>query len=322
MHIVNESSQFSSPGALEFNIPTFTTSTTTTATTNNKTALSTGTAPSLSDFSPPAMGHTAGRQDNLSSRSQHLNRTSSQAEAENNVCGCLKYHADLLCRLGELKHNNRPLSLDTALMSVQQALMPWKSLNQCSVCERDDDQVVLILSAMTIRAVLQILQRFCAEIAHPMGQGTSDAGARISSFDHMFDGGRLTIGKYEVTSEEQTLVTYLLILRALSKIRSAVVSLKTKLDKGASRQQRATNSRSKDGRSNAIGNDKTDILNDRPNGREKIEVPSSLPNTVPVIENAGCMQILLRNIDATVDAVAKAIPKASLSQLSHTNLSA
>jgi len=93
----------------------------------------------------------------------------------------------------------------------------------------------LIFSAMTIRTVLALLQRFCAESMYPH---ISDEWPTIPSSEQLPDGSQISIGKYKTSAEEQGLVTSMLITRALSNIRSALVSLKIKLDR-SSRQIKA-----------------------------------------------------------------------------------
>lgn len=255
---------------------------------------------------------------------------------KSNACDCLQHHADLLCRLGQLKKSND--SLDIALMFVQQAMVPWKCLSQCTVCERDDDQGTLILSAMTIRAVLHLLQRACADlIESSSSDGPSDSNGSGSSssspgpFDQLSENSRLMMGRYEATVEEQSLVSYILILQALSKIRSAIVSLKSKLDKTSRHQHGDTNTntepQSKDGRSteNNANENKSGTTNS-PEQEHAETSPLRLEKggngsdgDASCYQDVGCMHTLLRSLDATVEVVGKAIPRTSFSSLSQTN---
>jgi hypothetical protein len=116
--------------------------------------------------------------------------------------------------------------------------------------------------------------------------------------------------------EEQSLVTSLLITRALSNIRSVLVSLKIKLDR-STRRIKADYLKRKNG-GDAIGtaeNDSDNLFY----GNNQEEVPSTISNVVPGGEEGGCIQILLRSLDATVEEIGKAVPKTSFSVSSQTN---
>ncbi|EED16355.1 C6 finger domain protein GliZ-like, putative [Talaromyces stipitatus ATCC 10500] len=224
-----------------------------------------------------------------------------------NTCSCLQDHADLLCRLGELENSNGSLSVDVTLMCVQQALVPWKQLSQCKICNNDDDQGVLILSAMTIRAVLRRLQRLCAAIVLSNDDPShNDTNFLLS----LSDGGRLVMGKYEVPFGEQIVVTYLLISYSLAKIRFAVLSLKSKLGHAPARakenfennnQPSATYDANKPAVDAGRGADTTHFSS------------SSIPAIASASEDTGCMHAMLRGLDATVEAVGKALQKANIS---------
>ncbi|KAF3405240.1 C6 finger domain transcription factor gliZ [Talaromyces pinophilus] len=220
---------------------------------------------------------------------------------QTNACNCVKDHADLLCRLGELENSNGSLAVDVILMCVQQALGPWKQLSQCKICENDDDQGVLILSAMTIRAVLRRLQRLCAAIVLSDEEPShNDTNVLLG----LSDGGRLVMGKYEVPLGEQIVVTYLLISYSLSKIRFAILSLKSKLERAPAR---AKESSERNNPANA-----TYDGNKVAGGSGRVS-SSSIPSLAPSSEDTGCMHVMIRGLDATVEAVGKALQGANIS---------
>jgi hypothetical protein len=225
----------------------------------------------------------------------------------------MTHHATLLVQLSNLKNDKSSLPLDDVLMSVQQALTPWNHINQCAVCESDDDQGVLIFSVMTIRTVLALLQRFCAESIYP---NISDERSAIPSSEQLPDGSQVAIGKYKASPQEQSLVTSLLITRALSNIRSVLVSLKTKLDR-STRRIKANYLKGKNEGKNG-GKATNTAENDSDQEGERAEVPSTVSNVVPGGEEGGCVQILLRSLDATVEEIGKAMPK-NFSVTSQTN---
>lgn len=123
-------------------------------------------------------------------------------------CDCLQRHADLLCRLKELWQRRTPPPIDVALSGVHQVLAPWKDFVQCQVCDGDDDHEVLLLSTMSLRAVLRLLQSICSE------QGGASPG--------------LSVGNFEITGEERILVFNLLLSKTLDKVQFAIESLKAR----------------------------------------------------------------------------------------------
>lgn len=218
-----------------------------------------------------------------------------------NACNCVKDHADLLCRLGELENSNGSLSVDVTLMCVQQALGPWKELSQCKICENDDDQGVLILSAMTIRAVLRRLQRLCAAIVLADEEPSHNNNNVLLGLS---DGGRLVMGKYEVPFGEQIVVTYLLISYSLAKIRFAILSLKSKLEHTPARAKEISE------RNNQVN---STYDGNKVAGNAGRVSSSSIPSIAPSSEDTGCMHVMIRGLDATVEAVGKALQKANIS---------
>ena len=145
-------------------------------------------------------------------------------------CSCLRQNTDLLCRLKSLKERHTTLSIDVLLVGADQALASWKSLLQCRTCQQNEDQEVLLLSALSIRVILRNLQVLCLGCEERDG---SD-GEMLMSSNHdgkvtasscrttgleKRDSVRSTIGVYEVTGVERILVTDLLISRTLGKIK-------------------------------------------------------------------------------------------------------
>ncbi|QGA17794.1 hypothetical protein EYB26_005470 [Talaromyces marneffei] len=301
----NKGGHLSYPAALDFDISSFIT-----PTPNDEVAINPRVNPDPADRLSQSLDQSTLRQDKSSGRPQHRN----QITRESNGCECMTHHATLLVQLSNLKNGKGPLSLDNVLISVQQALTPWNHLNQCAVCESDEDQGVLIFSAMTIRTVLALLQRFCAESIYPH---RSDERSAIPSSKQLPTGGQITIGKYKASPEEQNLVTSFLITRALSNIRSVLVSLKIKLDRSTRRIKADHLKRRNGGTATDTAGDEDDSLAKYNNQEgESTGVASTLSNVVPGGEEGGCIQILLRSLDATVEEIGKAVPKMSCSSAS------
>lgn len=158
----------------------------------------------------------------------------SPPSSEWSKCNCLQHHAKLLVRLKELWKGSSPAPIDVVLNGVQQALAPWDDYIQCLVCQRDKDQEVLLLSAMSIRAVLRLLQSVCSEVALHVGIWNQDALPRSKQQRVSTPGGtRLSVGNYEITGEERGLVLEVLISKTLSRIQFALGCLKERSSRKA-----------------------------------------------------------------------------------------
>ena len=151
--------------------------------------------------------------------------------ASSTTCNCVQNHAELLCRLKELeqRHAHAQPRLDVVLSSAQQALVPWKSVVECRVCRHDDNQEVLILSAMSIRTVLRSLQSLCSEYYNSVVSG-QDIYDRQGATTDIPDGMQSAIGMYEITGAERMAVKNLLISRTLDKMTYTLACFKERLE--------------------------------------------------------------------------------------------
>lgn len=135
-------------------------------------------------------------------------------------CSCLEQHSRLLCHLKSTEQQQHTAStLDVVLIDVQNSLQTWRSVIHCHLCPYDDDRTVLLLSIMTMRSMLGRFQRLCVPTDEECGQSEVNSPAL----------GVVRLGNYEATKHEQALVTQLLVVRALGKIKYALVSLKDKV---------------------------------------------------------------------------------------------
>ncbi|KUJ11560.1 uncharacterized protein LY89DRAFT_227318 [Mollisia scopiformis] len=139
--------------------------------------------------------------------------STSSPSSNSSKCSCLNHHAKLLVRLKTLWQATTPPPIDVVLDGVKQVLEPWKQFIQCHICQPDEDQEALLLSAMSFRVVLRLLQRVCN---------------RSTEFDAFFDDGTagLRVGNYDITGDEQNLVLDLLVSQTLGKIQFAIECLK------------------------------------------------------------------------------------------------
>lgn len=73
----------------------------------------------------------------------------------------MQNHAEVVCRVQELEPMHTARGLDSILSGVQQALVPWKEIIDCRVCQHDDNQELLIHSTSLIRSIFHIMSAIC-----------------------------------------------------------------------------------------------------------------------------------------------------------------
>ena len=161
--------------------------------------------------------------------SQDVTASTSSYSTSSTTCDCVQNHAELLCRLKDLEQRHAQPRLDVVLSSAQQALIPWKSVIECRVCRHDDNQEVLILSAMSIRTVLRSLQSLCSEYYNSVVSGQDNYDRQGATTD-IPDGMQSAIGIYEITGEERLAVKDLLIQRTLDKMKYTLACFKERLE--------------------------------------------------------------------------------------------
>lgn len=166
-------------------------------------------------------------------------------------CSCLQQNADVLCRLKSVKTQHASPSIDVLLVGADQALAEWKNLLECRNCQQNEDQEVLLLSAMSMRVILRSLQNLYLGVDEGNDHGgevtlpsNHDAGVRKSlrrtnSIDNR-DSVRSTIGVYEVTGVERMLVTDLLLSRTLGKIKVVLRCLQERSESAMRKEKRVS----------------------------------------------------------------------------------
>ena len=223
-------------------------------------------------------GETNGAQDVTAS-------ASSSYLASSTTCNCVQNHAELLCRLKELEQRHTQPRLDVVLSSAQQALVPWKSVVDCRVCRHDDNQEVLILSAMSIRTVLRSLQSLCSEYYNSVVSG-QDIYDQEGATTDIPDGMQSAIGMYEITGEERMAVKELLISRTLDKMKYTLACFKERLETlSAKKNKTATLSPSKRALSNQGNSDVERLHQGGPGDLDHlVKVWRNLDSTVQMLE--------------------------------------
>ncbi len=155
--------------------------------------------------------------------------TSSSSIASMGTCNCVQNHAELLCRLRDLEQRHTMPRLDVVLSAAQEALVPWKEVIECHVCQNDDNQEVLVLSGMSIRTILRAISPLCVDYYNSFissGEAIRRQQPPVKTPDDM----KSTIGCYRITGEERMAVTDLLISRCLDQVKLTLACFKTRLE--------------------------------------------------------------------------------------------
>lgn len=164
-----------------------------------------------------------------------------------NPCTCLQKHAEVLSNpiLSEIRASNGSedgvWSLDKALSLAKQAMKAWQCLLTCPCCPYNDDEEVMLLTFMSIRAVTRYLQLLSPRYnntarASPHGSGSVTAQS-------VSDDISLRIGSYELEGDDRVLVLRILYQNTLQKVKSMLHSLQVIQEKKKKRLSEETRNR-------------------------------------------------------------------------------
>ncbi|KAJ9620676.1 hypothetical protein H2204_012231 [Knufia peltigerae] len=184
-------------------------------------------------FSNESSGMSASDADGLALAFSPLLAPNSHASLDENRCQCLHRHAKLLAHLQELLKGLSELPVDVVLNGVEQGLKSWDTYLQCRICQQDQHREVLLLSAMSIRAVTRLLQgasrrMFSQSNPHDWMHGHNSKSQQVD-FPPKQGDTKFTLGSYEIKGEESLLVLGVVFSRILAKIQIVLASLKKSL---------------------------------------------------------------------------------------------
>jgi hypothetical protein len=137
-------------------------------------------------------------------------------------CICAQQHADLLAHLRTMRQQPAPICVDALLAAGQRTLATWKHFSQCLACSRPVNEETMLLSAISLRSMLRLLQGFssCVVTEHPaptslLSPSLQDPNGPLS----------MTIGGYQIEGDERHMVGNMLALHTLNRIEFAVSCL-------------------------------------------------------------------------------------------------
>ena len=153
-------------------------------------------------------------------------------------CTCLQQNTELLCtfKLAEATNNQNSRRIDIVLQAAQEACKSWQNLLDCRNCGFNQDQEVIQIAFMTIRILLlrfQDLVPLCDPYASSR-EGPSDrpqCRQEVAQRAWQKYGARLTLGMYEVSESESSMMAQVLLLGAIRNIKSMLMPFKEMLDR-------------------------------------------------------------------------------------------
>ncbi|KAJ5612322.1 hypothetical protein N7510_005516 [Penicillium lagena] len=137
-------------------------------------------------------------------------------------CICAQQHADLLSHLRAMRQQPAPTSVDALLAAGQRTLATWKHFSQCLACSRPVNEETMLLSAISMRSMLRLLQTFSSCVATEHPAPTSMLSPSLEDADGPLS---MTIGGYQIEGDERHMVGNMLALHTLNRIEFAVSCL-------------------------------------------------------------------------------------------------
>lgn len=119
--------------------------------------------------------------------------------------------------------NDAARSMDKALPLAKQAMRVWQNLLNCPYCPYNDDQEVMLLTFMSIRAVTRYLQRLSPR--YKTGAQTNSQGAGSNAPQSGQDDSCLKIGSFQLEGDDRLLVLRVLYQNTLQKVKNVLHSL-------------------------------------------------------------------------------------------------
>ncbi|KAJ5273179.1 hypothetical protein N7478_008304 [Penicillium angulare] len=141
------------------------------------------------------------------------------------ACNCVKKLADQLSKFKTLSHSRHLLQPDFVLTIARDALVDWQMHLSCQSCHISYDKDVLVLSVMTLRALLNLIKTAGQQSA------PSDAELRPPIQDPSspdFNPDYTFLGTYRLAREEKRLVVDLLLQRTLKSLNHMTEQLRLK----------------------------------------------------------------------------------------------
>jgi hypothetical protein len=142
-------------------------------------------------------------------------------------CLCLQQHTDLLCALKRPepesgsstpdRGSSAGTSLSRALLSIQNGIQVWNSFIECPKCANNNDQEVLLLALMCLRAALFQLQK--------AGWGDFHTSSLTQPLP------TLSLGDFEVKGDDKLMLLQALRSITIRKTESILTRLKETLDR-------------------------------------------------------------------------------------------
>ena len=142
---------------------------------------------------------------------------------------CVRQITEQLAKFKTLSVSPLRLQPDFVLTVARDSIVGWRPYVQCPSCEHSDDKDVLVLSAMALRALLNLIQEISLPHEYQSRHDDTDEVLRESSSSAPFlDSQNSFLGTYQLACEEKRLVMDLLLYRTLTSLYRTAKNLKEK----------------------------------------------------------------------------------------------
>ena len=174
------------------------------------------------------------------------------------TCNCVQQSIEQLANFKSLSRSRQTLRPDFILTVARDSLSAWQTYQQCPNCQHSDDKDILVLSAMALRALLNLIKEVSTGHQYgyqsPPNDREDDMLSKNCRSYPLFNSDPSFVGSYQLASEEKQLVVELLLQRTLKHLNHAIEHLRQKSLRiaGASPRRSTTSTRSSRSHSSSL----------------------------------------------------------------------
>jgi hypothetical protein len=172
------------------------------------------------------------------------------------TCNCVQQSIDQLANFKALSRSRQTLRPDFVLTVARDSLSAWQTHQQCPSCQHSDDEDTLVLSAMALRALLNLIKETGHQHGYqsPPNDKNNDTPSKNGCPSPASNSDPSFVGSYQLAYEEKQLVVGLLLQRRLRDLKHAIEHLRQKSLRiaGAKPRRSTTSTRSSRSHSSSL----------------------------------------------------------------------
>lgn len=168
--------------------------------------------------------------------------TSVPQESSFSTCNCVQQSIEQLANFKSLSRSRQTLRPDFVLTVARDSLAAWQMHQQCPSCQHSGDKDILVLSAMALRALLNLIKETGHQHGYqsPPNEKKDDMASKNGCSSPVFNSDPSFVGSYQLACEEKQLVVGLLLQRRLRHLNNAIEHLRQKSLRIAGTSPRST----------------------------------------------------------------------------------